>query len=186
MELRQIAELKKYVQDMETNNDCGPSAVATITRIPKRDVIAKWPGGFRGNQSDSYIHHQGVLNRLGLRWETLSLEDILSRSDKLVPGNTAIMLNAKDDPETWIREDLIVLHWCVFGGYIKTHDGKDYGIVVFWLDGTTKSFSFDAIKTHFTNPFCVAYTVANAGYVEDLPWYKRLYKRVISWLPFRW
>lgn len=165
------------VEQMRTNNDCGPVVVAILTNNPYGRVMSLWPGGFQGNASDSFIHHQGILSRLGFGWETKSLSDL--RSKMCTPMKTGILLNSKNDPKTWVREDFIYLHWVVLQSY------SDSGIFVHWGDGRIRHFTFEELNKHMTNPFSVAYEVVERIDV-DLPWYKRLYKRLTSYIGRLW
>ena len=161
---------------MRFNNDCGVAVVATVTDQPYEKVRDLWPGKFRGDISDSLIHHQGVLSRLGFRYKTRSVEDVIA--DRCEPRKTAILLNAQNDPETFLREDLLIMHWVVLDLV------KDGVIWVHWMDGTRKPFVFDSFRKHMTNPFSVAYEVYEGWF--DMPWYKRLYKRITSWIGSLW
>lgn len=167
--------------NMRNDNDCGIVTVSTVTRIPYETVESKWPGGFKGNQSDSFIHHQEVLNRLGFRYKTLSKEDVLA--GKFVPGITAIMINWPDNPSTLIPENLIALHWCVMfeAKNCAWLNGRNR-VFHLWLgNGMVTSYSEEELKVHLENPFCVAYTVERDPNLNSLPWYKRLYTRITSW-----
>jgi len=153
--------------------DCGVACVATVTGLSWEDVYTKWPGGFHGDISDSYIHHQEILRRLNFAFERLTVDQIIKGAG--VPEKVAMLLNASDDPETWKREDMLNLHWCAFAG---REEGK---ILIHWLNGTVKTFNHAAIRKHFANPFCVCYQAYPISRIEKLPWHKRLYIRVTSW-----
>ena len=161
---------------MRFNNDCGVPVVATVTGQTYERVRDLWPGKFRGDISDSLIHHQGVLSRLGFRYKTRSVEDIIA--GRCEPMRTAILLNAQDDPATLLREDLLIMHWVVLQGV------RGGNVWVYWMDGTQRPFQFESLRKHMTNPFSVAYEVEEGS--QKLPWYKRWYKRITSWLGSLW
>jgi len=163
------------ITNQRYERDCGIATVSTVTQTPWEQVYKIWPGGFQGDISDSYIHHQEVLRRLNFAWERLTADQILNGAG--TPGRTALLLNANNDPDTWQREDWTNLHWCVFAG----RDVANKKVKAHWLDGTDKEFSYDAFREHFKNMFCVAYTAYALARIEKLPWYKRLYIRVTSW-----
>lgn len=169
-------------QNMRTDNDCGPVEVSTVTGVPYEEVMKKWPGGFNGNQSDSYIHHQDVLRRLGFRYKTISKQDILD--GKFKPGVTAVMINALDTRETILPENAFKLHWCVFvaeknaPGFVRAD--KEFFI---WMgNGRIASYSRREMEKHMENPVCVAYTVEKVDTTRDLPFYKRWYLLLTSWI----
>lgn len=162
---------------MLESNDCGIATVATATGETRERVVGIWPGSFKGDISDSYIHHQVAIQRLGHRFDRRTIDDVIS--GKCQPMRTALLLNALDDPETWIREDFFNLHWCVLAAVEPAH------IIVHWgyPDGKgfyERRFSKDIIRKHFANPFCVVYEVALNARQQKLPWYKRLYTRITS------
>jgi hypothetical protein len=163
------------VVDQRYENDCGIAAVATVTGLTWEDVYSAWPGGFHGDSSDSYIHHQKALHALGFSFKRVLLEELLTGAGHQ-PGSVAMLLNAQDDPATWAREDYTNLHWCVYAG----RSGSD--VLVYWLNGRVKTFSAEMIRKHFSNPFCVCYSVEQTAQTSRLPWYKRAYVRLTAWI----
>lgn len=162
---------------MLESDDCGIATVATTTGETRERVVSIWPGSFKGNVSDSYVHHQLAIQRLGHRFDRRTIDDVIK--GKCKPMRTALLLNESDDPETWVREDWFKLHWCVLAAVEETD------VIVHWgyPDGNgsyTRKFNKAALRAHFINPFCVVYEVTLSSQQARLPWYKRLYARVTS------
>lgn len=89
-------------------DDCGPAMEAALCDLPLDEILARWPGGWRGKDSgrlggpnDTPWDHFALLEALGNRYQIATLEGILR--GEYPPDRTAILLHegSKVPPRTW-------------------------------------------------------------------------------------
>jgi len=142
-----------YIYDEATAN-CGPASLGAASGLGTAAVIASWGGTFRGDRSDSPLHHSRAIRNLGLGQKIVTCGDILA--GRAEPLRTVILIHGFTSPT--LNE-----HWVVLDGV--TVDGV-------WLHmgdgGEPKHYSHSEFEKLYAAgvPTCCAYTV---GQGEGFP-----------------
>lgn len=120
---------------MLSSQDCGPAALASVTGTPYNQILAKWPGGWRGGDNEGFgplgcpndtpYDHWELLTRLGIPWRIVTCGDILA--GRAVNDKTMILLHSVENP----LKAILAQHWVILSsiepGGVRLHfgDGKE-------------------------------------------------------------
>jgi hypothetical protein len=161
---------------MRTPRSCGPDAVAAASGRSAIEVDAAW--GIRhiasfGDLQDSPWHHWVVLERLGLKWQPRTLQQILS--GEFVRGKAVVLLHASDDPATLEPEQLTMQHWAI----IESIDTSAQAVNIWLGDGLLRSKPISWLTKAYSrgSPAC-AYEIGRGD--GRTTWYQRLYVAITN------
>lgn len=156
---------------MRTPQSCGPDAVVAASGRTATEVDAAWGichiASF-GDLLDSPWHHWVAIERLGLHWQLLTLQQILS--GEFVRGKAIILLHAPDDPATLEPEQLTKQHWAV----VESVNPSTRTVDIWLGDGLLRSKPLEWIIAAYSRgtPAC-AYEIGRGN--GRTTWYQRLY-----------
>ena len=154
---------------MRTNNDCGIACIANITGKSYEEVRdIGWQGKFRGNDDDSFWHHQIALHNLGYGYRRINQTEFVH--GKFTPGKAALMMLANS-------ADPLSYHWFAVMGLasqgILVADGKSDSLV---------SIKFERVLAGW-GKLSTAYEITER--VQDMAWWKRLWYNITGAIKFR-
>lgn len=172
--------------EMRRPDDCGPAAIAAVTRMAYSDVIKDWPGGWLstdkgklGIPNDTPWDHAVFLESKNLRFRYVSFEDIAT--DKCVGNRTIILLHLLDigEKKTFFQKikqffyPTFNKHWVVLHS-VSTERNT---ISLHWGNGEIKTHTLEHFKKLFKGawPIC-AYIVGDGD--TKMSWFTRTFAKL--------
>ena len=147
-----------YIYDPATAN-CGPASLGAATGMGTAAVIASWGGTFRGNRSDSPLHHSRAIRNLGLGQKIVTCGDILA--GRCPPDRTVVLLHGLDGNPTTHE------HWAVLAPITPVPGAPEQRVHLYLgnVAGQARWFTHEKFTDlyHEGIPTCCAYTVGDVG-----------------------
>lgn len=178
---------------MKTKKDCGLTAMAfslsNILGVPYDQVYEDLKAIMEYDDvdfDDNPAEHERVIKEYLKRFPENKLEYSLVEpieehlfKGKLPNNKTIILVHHVPNysPFLTLLFALVNQHWCVLHS-VHTESRQ---VVVWWLDGSIKSFDFDIFSKMLTyaTPQCV-YTISESSKPISNPWYSKLYSFIVN------
>ena len=151
-----------YIYDEATAN-CGPASLGAASGLGTAAVLAKWGGTFRGDRSDSPLHHSRAIRNLGLGQKIITCGDILA--GRAEPLRTVILLHGLGGG---VIKATLKEHWAILApdsapGRIHLYLGEVAGQANWYTHEQFTDLYHEGVPT------CCAYTVGDVGPGFTLP-----------------
>ncbi len=179
---------------MKTKKDCGLTAMSFVSSNIISEDYDKVYNCLKSimeyddvDLDDNPAEHERVINEFSKAYPEFNLKYSLIEpiseslfSGKLPNNRTIILVHRVEEDKSHLMSlifGLLNQHWCV----LHSVHTESRHVVVWWLDGTIKSFSFDLFSKMLTitTPQCV-YTIGESPKSISNPWYSKLYAFIVN------